>query len=63
MLLYDRRFPEKFPVNGGESHKPDVCDKDMVASWAAADMGWKESAACLFTVGAIHYLVVFITLY
>lgn len=36
---------------------------NLVAAWAAAQMGWKETAICTFTLGAAHYLVVFITLY
>ncbi|TXG52141.1 hypothetical protein EZV62_021310 [Acer yangbiense] len=26
-------------------------------------MGWKESAVCLFSLGMVHYLVLFVTLY
>lgn len=36
---------------------------NLVAAWTAAEMGWKESATCIFTLGMTHYLVVFITLY
>ncbi|KAG8385763.1 hypothetical protein BUALT_Bualt03G0079100 [Buddleja alternifolia] len=36
---------------------------NLVGAWAAARMGWKESAVCIFTLGLAHYLVVFITLY
>ncbi|CAL5410658.1 unnamed protein product [Camellia sinensis] len=36
---------------------------NLVGAWAAAEMGWRESAMCTFTLGAAHYLVVFITLY
>lgn len=36
---------------------------NLVAARAAAQMGWKETAICTFTLGAAHYLVVFITLY
>lgn len=36
---------------------------NLVAAWAAARMGWIESAVCIFTLGLAHYLVVFITLY
>ncbi|KAL7213560.1 hypothetical protein ACSBR2_016146 [Camellia fascicularis] len=36
---------------------------NLVGAWAAAEMGWRESAMCIFTLGAAHYLVVFITLY
>ncbi|KAL7130323.1 hypothetical protein ABFS83_13G126000 [Erythranthe nasuta] len=36
---------------------------NFVGSWAAARMGWKESAVSLFALGLTHYLVVFITLY
>ncbi|KAJ0962608.1 hypothetical protein J5N97_027730 [Dioscorea zingiberensis] len=30
---------------------------------AAAKMGWKESAVCMFSLGMAHYLVLFVTLY
>ncbi|XAR65669.1 hypothetical protein NMG60_11009853 [Bertholletia excelsa] len=36
---------------------------NLAGAWAAAEMGWRESALCIFTLGAAHYLVVFITLY
>ncbi|KAK1368343.1 S-type anion channel SLAH1 [Heracleum sosnowskyi] len=36
---------------------------NLVAARTAAQMGWKESATCIFTLGMTHYLVVFITLY
>ncbi|KAK6124516.1 hypothetical protein DH2020_041725 [Rehmannia glutinosa] len=36
---------------------------NLVGAWAAARMGWKESAVSIFTLGLAHYLVVFITLY
>lgn len=36
---------------------------NLVGAWTAAQMGWIESAVCLFTLGMIHYLVVFTTLY
>ncbi|GFY91730.1 SLAC1 homologue 1 [Actinidia rufa] len=36
---------------------------NLAGAWAAAEMGWRESAVCMFTLGATHYLVVLITLY
>lgn len=36
---------------------------NLVASQAAAQMGWKESALCFFALGIAHYLVLFVTLY
>ncbi|KAL3850887.1 hypothetical protein ACJIZ3_012769 [Penstemon smallii] len=36
---------------------------NLVGAWVAAQMGWKESGVCMFTLGLTHYLVVFITLY
>lgn len=36
---------------------------NLVAAEAAAKMGWKESAICLFSLGIAHYLVLFVTLY
>ena len=36
---------------------------NLVGAQAAALMGWKESAICMFTLGMVHYLVVFVTLY
>ncbi|XP_057962091.1 S-type anion channel SLAH1-like [Malania oleifera] len=36
---------------------------NFVGARAAALMGWKESAVCLFSLGLVHYLVLFITLY
>ncbi|KAJ8772722.1 hypothetical protein K2173_027899 [Erythroxylum novogranatense] len=36
---------------------------NMVGAQAAANMGWKESAVCLFSLGMIHYLVLLVTLY
>ncbi|CAL1355735.1 unnamed protein product [Linum trigynum] len=36
---------------------------NLVAARAAAEMGWKESAVCLFSLGMVHYLVLFVTLY
>ncbi|KAF3443451.1 hypothetical protein FNV43_RR13133 [Rhamnella rubrinervis] len=36
---------------------------NLVASRAAAQMGWKESAVCMFSLGMAHYLVLFVTLY
>lgn len=35
----------------------------LVGAQAAAKMGWKESAVCLFSLGMVHYLVLFVTLY
>lgn len=36
---------------------------NLVAARAAAQMGWKESAVCLWSLGMVHYLVLFVTLY
>lgn len=36
---------------------------NLVGARAAAHMGWKESAVCMFSLGMVHYLVLFVTLY
>ncbi|KAK7351730.1 hypothetical protein VNO77_11391 [Canavalia gladiata] len=36
---------------------------NLVGAQAAAHMGWKESAVWLFSIGIVHYLVLFVTLY
>ncbi|CAK7326074.1 unnamed protein product [Dovyalis caffra] len=36
---------------------------NLVGAQAAANMGWKESAVFLFSLGMVHYLVLFVTLY
>lgn len=36
---------------------------NLVAAGAAAEMGWIETAICMFSLGMIHYLVLFVTLY
>ncbi|KAI8011231.1 S-type anion channel SLAH1 [Camellia lanceoleosa] len=36
---------------------------NLVGALAAAKMGWKESAVCMFSLGMTHYLVLFVTLY
>ncbi|XP_059664567.1 S-type anion channel SLAH1-like [Cornus florida] len=36
---------------------------NLIGARAAAQMGWKESAIFLFSLGMIHYLVLFVTLY
>ncbi|KAA8528702.1 hypothetical protein F0562_036057 [Nyssa sinensis] len=36
---------------------------NLVGSRAAAEMGWQEISVCLFSLGIIHYLVLFVTLY
>jgi tellurite resistance protein TehA-like permease len=36
---------------------------NLVGTQAAAQMGWKESAVCMFSLGMVHYLVLFVTLY
>lgn len=36
---------------------------NFVGARAAAQMGWRESAIIMFTLGIIHYLVLFVTLY
>lgn len=36
---------------------------NLVGAQTAANMGWKECAVWLFSLGMVHYLVVFVTLY
>ncbi|CAI0550792.1 unnamed protein product [Linum tenue] len=36
---------------------------NLVGARAAAEMGWREVAVCLFSLGMAHYLVLFVTLY
>ncbi|KAH7576728.1 hypothetical protein JRO89_XS01G0137000 [Xanthoceras sorbifolium] len=36
---------------------------NLVAARAAAQMGWRETAVCMFSFGMAHYLVLFVTLY
>lgn len=36
---------------------------NLVGARAAAEMGWTESAICIFSLGMVHYLVLFVTLY
>ncbi|RDX58576.1 S-type anion channel SLAH1, partial [Mucuna pruriens] len=36
---------------------------NLVGAQAAAHVGWKESAVCFFSLGMVHYLVLFVTLY
>ncbi|CAM8918433.1 unnamed protein product [Rhodiola kirilowii] len=36
---------------------------NLVGARAAARMGWRECAICMFSLGIAHYLVVFVTLY
>ncbi|XP_008782205.1 S-type anion channel SLAH4-like [Phoenix dactylifera] len=36
---------------------------NFVGARAAAQMGWRETAVCMFSVGIAHYLVLFVTLY
>ncbi|KAF5746082.1 hypothetical protein HS088_TW06G00247 [Tripterygium wilfordii] len=36
---------------------------NLVGAQAAANMGWKETAVCMFSLGMAHYLVLFVTLY
>ncbi|KAK4795371.1 hypothetical protein SAY86_013365 [Trapa natans] len=36
---------------------------NLVGARAAAQMGWEETALCMFSLGIIHYLVIFVTLY
>ncbi|WOL02245.1 hypothetical protein Cni_G10964 [Canna indica] len=36
---------------------------NLVGARAAAQMGWRESALCMFAIGISHYLVLFVTLY
>lgn len=43
------------------SHFPMMAN--FVGAWAAAGVGWKETALALFSIGLVHYFVVFITLY
>ncbi|KAJ4782432.1 S-type anion channel SLAH1 [Rhynchospora pubera] len=36
---------------------------NLVGAHVAAQIGWKESAVCMFSLGITHYLVLFVTLY
>ncbi|KAF8030208.1 hypothetical protein BT93_E2602 [Corymbia citriodora subsp. variegata] len=36
---------------------------NLVGARAAALMGWRETAVCMFSLGMAHYLVLFVTLY
>ncbi|KAK3432091.1 hypothetical protein EUGRSUZ_E04019 [Eucalyptus grandis] len=36
---------------------------NLVGARAAAEMGWRETAVCMFSLGMAHYLVLFVTLY
>ncbi|XP_008792879.2 S-type anion channel SLAH1-like [Phoenix dactylifera] len=36
---------------------------NLVGARVAARMGWRESAMCMFSLGLVHYLVLFVTLY
>lgn len=36
---------------------------NLVAARVAAEMGWRECALCMFSLGMAHYLVLFVTLY
>ncbi|KAG6490495.1 S-type anion channel SLAH4-like [Zingiber officinale] len=36
---------------------------NLVGAQAAARMGWPEAATCMFSLGMVHYLVLFVTLY
>ncbi|GAB2231594.1 hypothetical protein Droror1_Dr00010603 [Drosera rotundifolia] len=36
---------------------------NLVAARVAAEMGWTETAVCMFSLGMAHYLVLFVTLY
>ncbi|KAF8391570.1 hypothetical protein HHK36_023876 [Tetracentron sinense] len=36
---------------------------NLMGARAAAQMGWKETAVCMFSLGTAHYLVLFVTLY
>ncbi|KAG1368116.1 S-type anion channel SLAH1 [Cocos nucifera] len=36
---------------------------NLVGARAAAKMGWRESATCMLSLGLVHYLVLFVTLY
>lgn len=36
---------------------------NLVGATAAARMGWRETAVCMFALGMAHYLVLFVTLY
>ncbi|KAL9229972.1 hypothetical protein vseg_005376 [Gypsophila vaccaria] len=44
-----------------------ACQMSVIANLAAAKaamyMGWAEMALCLFSLGMVHYLVLFVTLY
>ncbi|KAE9461656.1 hypothetical protein C3L33_06435, partial [Rhododendron williamsianum] len=46
-----------------QSHESIISIGNLVVAWAAAEMGWREFAICVFTLGAAHYLVLFVTLY
>ncbi|VFQ62165.1 unnamed protein product [Cuscuta campestris] len=36
---------------------------NLVGATAAARLGWRETAVCMFALGMAHYLVLFVTLY
>ncbi|CAO2823640.1 unnamed protein product [Amaranthus hypochondriacus] len=36
---------------------------NLVGARASAQIGWKETAVCMFSLGMVHYLVLFVTLY
>ncbi|CAK9148238.1 unnamed protein product [Ilex paraguariensis] len=36
---------------------------NLVGASAASQMGWQEVAVCFFSLGMVHYLVLFVTLY
>ncbi|GMH05292.1 hypothetical protein Nepgr_007132 [Nepenthes gracilis] len=36
---------------------------NLVGARVAAEMGWRETAVCMFSLGMAHYLVLFVTLY
>ncbi|KAG7011905.1 S-type anion channel SLAH1, partial [Cucurbita argyrosperma subsp. argyrosperma] len=36
---------------------------NLAGAWAAAVIGWRETALCMFSIGMAHYLVLFVTLY
>lgn len=36
---------------------------NLVGAGAAAQMGWIETAICMFSLGMVHYFVMFVTLY
>lgn len=36
---------------------------NLVGARASAQMGWRETAVCMFSLGMAHYLVLFVTLY